>query len=400
MPKKKEKLDEISKPLLGRYIKAAALGSPTSASMDNARDNMEKAWQNPKVRNRNDADNDPSAKKHGTRWMNRRKGIDMAVTKLTKEDVAQQNASTIEMKDNKSNQMSQAVTMLAAMSGDDLTKLLAVLQQNSQSAAASIPNDAAAKNAASIAMKGVVGEELEVIFGGEELTEEFKEKITTLFEAAVNTKVQLELTEMEEKFDAVLEEQTEHVVEQLTDQLDKYLSYIAEEWMKENQIAIESSIRTEIAEQFIDGLKGLFKEHYIEIPDDKVDVLETYVSRVDELEEQLNQVTAQKIELEENLSQRVMEESFDSIADGLALTQVEKFRTLAEGIEFTGDVSQYQRKLNIIKEKHFNKKSVSGSDKSLVLSESLESGEDNTNVGSVDSTVMKYAEAISRTVKK
>lgn len=321
-------------------------------------------------------------------------------SKVVHEDVAQQNASTIEMKDNKSNQMSQAVTMLAAMSGDDLTKLLAVLQQNSQSAAASIPNDAAAKNAASIAMKGVVGEELEVIFGGEELTEEFKEKITTLFEAAVNTKVQLELTEMEEKFDAVLEEQTEHVVEQLTDQLDKYLSYIAEEWMKENQIAIESSIRTEIAEQFIDGLKGLFKEHYIEIPDDKVDVLETYVSRVDELEEQLNQVTAQKIELEENLSQRVMEESFDSIADGLALTQVEKFRTLAEGIEFTGDVSQYQRKLNIIKEKHFNKKSVSGSDKSLVLSESLESGEDNTNVGSVDSTVMKYAEAISRTVKK
>lgn len=320
-------------------------------------------------------------------------------SKVIHEDVAQQNASTIQMKDNKSNQMSQAVTMLAAMSGDEINQLLAVLQQNSQSAAAGIPNDAAAKNAASIAMKGVMKEELNDIFGGEELTEEFKEKITVLFEAAVNTRVQVELTEMEEKFDAVLEEQTEHVVEQLTEQLDKYLSYIAEEWMKANQIAVESSIRTEIAEQFINGLKGLFLEHNIEVPENKVDVLEDYANRVAELEEELNTVTANKIKLEEALSQRMMEESFDTVADGLALTQVAKFRTLAEGIEFDGDVAQYQRKLNIIKEKHFDKKSVSGSTKSLVLSESLEI-DDNANVGSVDSTVEKYAQAISRTVKK
>ena len=317
----------------------------------------------------------------------------MARKKQIVEDTATDNASTVAMKPNKANAMAQAVTMLAAMSGDDLTKLVQVLQQNSASAAASIPDDAAAKNAASIAMK----EELETIFGGEELAEEFKEKVSTLFEAAVTTRVQLELTEATERFEQTLAEQTQIITEQLIDQTDKYLSYVAEEWMKANEIAVESSIRTEIAEQFIEGLKELFKEHYIEIPDDRIDVVESYAERVEQLEEQLNESLAKNIELEEAMDQFTMEEAFEEVSEGLAMTQVEKFRTLAEGVEYTGDLDTYKRKLNIIKENHFKKKAVS-TKSADVLEESFEGGEE--SVKNISPIMQRYLTTISRTTKK
>ena len=311
-------------------------------------------------------------------------------------DVAIKNKKTLDMKDNKSNAMSTAITLIAAMSGDEINKLLPVLQQNSQSAAASIPDDAAAKNAASIAMKGAVTEELNVIFGGETLTEEFKERITVLFESAVAAKVAVELAEKEEHFDKLLTEQSAQLVEELTDNVDRYLSYVAEEWMKENEIAIESGIRTELAEQFMLGLKELFRQHYIEVPDEKIDVVEKLSEQVEALQEQLNEALAAKISIEEELAQSVMEDVFENVSEGLALTEVEKFRTLAEGVDFEGDVDAYSKKLNIIKEKHFNKKSTS-STKSLVLNESIETSDD---VKPIDNTVAKYAEMIHRTVKK
>lgn len=314
------------------------------------------------------------------------------------EDQASDNAATVANKPNKANAMATAVTLLASMSGDEINQLLATLQQNSASAAASIPNDAAAKNAASIAMK----EELETIFGGEEsLAEEFKEKITTLFEAAVNTRVQLTLTEMEEKFNAQLDEQVAAVTDQLTEQVDKYLSYVADEWMKENEVAIESSLRTEMAEQFIDGLKNLFKEHYIEVPEDRIDVLEAFETELEEVKGQLNEAITRNIELEEIVAQTMMEEAFDEASSGLAMTQVEKFRTLAEGIEFDGDIETYSRKLNIIKEKHFAKKSAAINEQASVLSEGFDGDVGSEEEQVAASPVMKrYLETISRTVKK
>lgn len=310
-------------------------------------------------------------------------------------DVALQNQKTLDMKPNKALQMSQAITLLQSMSGDEINNLLATLQQNSQTAAASIPNDAAAKNAASIAMKGVVSEELDEIFGGEELTEEFKEKITTLFEAAVNAKVAVELTEMEEKFNTQLTEQSTQIAEELTDQVDRYLSYVAEEWVKENEVAIEKGIRTEIAENFISGLKELFDAHHIHIPDEKVDVVEALTIKNNELIEQLNKVTVEKIDLENALSEAVMEEVFNSVSDGLAMTEISKFRTLAEGIEFDGDVDTYTKKLGIIKEKYFGKKTLAtkASTKALVT----EVVEEVDNV--TDSIVDKYVEIISKNAK-
>lgn len=318
----------------------------------------------------------------------------MAKKKTVVEDQASDNASTVAMKPNKASALATAVTLLASMKGDEINNLLATLQQNSQSAAASIPNDAAAKNAASVAMK----EELETIFGGEDLAEEFKEKISTLFEAAVNTRVQLTITEMEEKFATQLDEQTTEIVDQITEQVDKYLSYVADEWMKENEIAIESSLRTEMAEQFIEGLRDLFAEHYIEVPEERVDVLEHYSDKVEELEAKLNDVLSRNIELEEAMAQVAMEETFQEVSEGLAMTQAEKFRTLAEGIEFDGNIEAYTRKLNIIKEKHFAKKPATSQEDSSVLSESFEGEVD--ELENVPANMKRYMEVTSRTVKK
>lgn len=317
--------------------------------------------------------------------------------KTVVEDMASDNAATVQAKPSKAVMMSQAVTLINSMSGDEINKLLSVLQQSSQTAAASIPNDAAAKNAASIAAKGLAAEELTDIFGGEELTEEFKEKVSTLFEAAVHTQVQLKLNEAEEKFQGLLEEQVTAIVDELTEQVDKYLSYVADEWMKENEVAIESSLRTEIAEQFIEGLKALFVENYIEIPEDKVDVLENYAAKVDELEEKLNDALARNIELEEATAQYAMEEAFEEVAEGLAMTQSEKFRNLAEGVEFAGDLDAYKRKLNIIKEKHFAKPTASK--QADVLEESFDGEVVEEEV--VSSPLMKtYMQTISRTIKR
>ena len=315
----------------------------------------------------------------------------MATKKKLNEDQATDNAATVQMKPNKATAMAQAVTMLGAMSGDDLTRLVQVLQQNSASAAASIPDDAAAKNAATVAMK----EDLEIIFGGEELAEDFKEKITTLFESAVSTRVQLEVATLSEQFEERLNEQTKEVMEELVDNLDKYASYLAEQWLEENAVAIESSMRTEIAESFISGLKDLFNEHYISIPDEKIDALEEYEANIAELQEQLNDALNQNIALEEQLANSILEDVFEEVSTGLPMTHVSKFRTLAEGIEFTGDVDTYKRKLNIIKEKHFTKKT---SEASNVLNESFEGDISEDIIASP--SVKAYAEAISRTVKK
>lgn len=317
-------------------------------------------------------------------------------TKVVAEDASEQNQKTVDMKPNKSNALSTAITLIASMSGDEINKLLPVLQQNSQSAAASIPDGTAEKNAASIAMKGVVQEELTEIFGGEELTEDFKERITVLFEAAVSSKVAVALTEAEEKFNELLNEQADVMTTDLIEKVDRYLTYVAEEWMTENEIAIESGIRTEIAEQFIHGLKDLFQEHYIDVPDEKIDVVESLTQRTKDLESELNEVLAEKIKLEEAMAHSVMEDVFTDVADGLAMTESSKFRTLAESVEYDGDVDAYKKKLNIIKEKHFNKKVVSNN-KSLVLNESVEADESKTPV--IDSVIAKYAEAIQKSAK-
>lgn len=321
--------------------------------------------------------------------MARKKKIISERVETVSEDQAEQNAASIQT--GKAGMIAQAVQTMAMLGKDELEKLMA--QIAAQTGSGAIPDGTAERNAASIAMKTVTKEELEEIFGGEELAEEHLERVETLFEAAVNSRVAMALTEAEEAFETALTEQVEEIVESLTEQVDKYLTYVAEEWARENEVAVESSIRTEIAENFMEGLKNLFAEHYIDIPDEKLDVVDSYAEKIAELEEQLNAVYAKNIELEETVAQVAMEQEFDAMSAGLSDIQESKFRSLAEGIEFDGDLEKYSRKLAIIKEKYFGIKT----EDSNVLTEEFDGVEEPKLVRG---DMRHYVDAISKTVKK
>lgn len=252
--------------------------------------------------------------------------------------------------------------------------------------------DMSAANRASIAMKtGNVKEELAAIFG-EDISEEFIERAATLFEAAVALKV----AEIEEAYLDKLDEEVEDIYGEMVEKIDQYLTYTAKNWLVENEVAIESSLKTELAEEFIDSLKNVFVEHYIDIPSDKVDVLESLSDRIQELEERLNEEINEKIEMSELLSFYALDETFDDVSEGLTMTQVEKFRTIAENLEFDGNIENYKNKLEVVKENYFSNKS---SRTSNILTEEYE-GDDSSAAPAVTGEMGKYVTAISRTLKK
>ncbi len=252
--------------------------------------------------------------------------------------------------------------------------------------------DMSAQNKASVAMKGsAVKEDLAGIFG-DSLTEEQLEKASTLFEAAVAIRV----AQIEEDYAAALDEEVADVKAALTEQVDQYLSFVAEEWIAENEVAIESSLKNELTEEFIEGLKNLFAEHYIDIPSDKIDVLESLASEVEELKSQLNNEINEKIELKNAINSYSLKDTFAEVSEGLTLTQVEKFRVIAENLEFNGNLDSYKGKLETIKENYFSGKPVATSN---ILTEEFES--DNSSAApAVTGEMGKYVSAISRTLKK
>lgn len=258
--------------------------------------------------------------------------------------------------------------------------------------------DNSAKNKASVAMKGSVKEDIDVIFSGEELTEEFKEKATTLFEAAVSAASIAETTRLEEEFETRLSEEVEALKSELVEQLDKYLDHVADKWIEENSVAIESALRNEIIEEFVDGLKGLFAQHYVEMPNDKLDVVESLVDKVEELESALNEAIEEKSELKKAVLENERKNILANVSEGLTMTESEKFTALSEGIEFDGDLEKYGKKLNLVKENYFSKKPVSTG----IISEETSSDDldQKAEVVYTDPNVKRYAEAISRTVKR
>jgi hypothetical protein len=252
--------------------------------------------------------------------------------------------------------------------------------------------DTSAQNKASIAMKGsAVKEELSGIFG-DDLTEEMLEKAATLFEAAIAIKT----AELEEAYAVALDEEVATIKSEMTEQVDQYLSFVASEWLTENEVAVESSLKNELTEEFLDGLKNLFAEHYIDVPSDKVDVLESLALKVEELETRLNEEMGNKIELVNELNRHAMKEAFADVSEGLVLTQIEKFRTIAENLEFNGDVASYTTKLKTIKENYFSGKKSATSN---ILTEEFE-GDDSSAAPAVHGEMGKYVTAISRTLKK
>jgi hypothetical protein len=244
-----------------------------------------------------------------------------------------------------------------------------------------------------------VKEDVEEMFDGQDLSEEFKDKASTLFEAAVTARISLEVAKLEEQFEESLEEVKTEITESLEKGLDTYLDYVVEKWMEDNQVAIESALRNEIMEEFIGGLKNLFAENYIEMPEEKIDVVESLANKVEELEAALAESINENAELKDIVAESVRHDVLNDLAEGLTMTQAEKFFALAEGINFDGDLDVYAKKLSVVKEQYFSKKSPTTA---VNIEEETFEGDIGIQQATVstDPSVSKYVQAISRTIKK
>ncbi len=219
-----------------------------------------------------------------------------------------------------------------------------------------------------------IEEDVNALLGGEELSEEFREKAKLVFESALNSKVSEIHEALEAQYEIKLEEAKEGLKEALTDRVDSYLEYVAEEWMTENELAIEHGLKTEMTESFLSGMKGLFEEHYVTIPEDKYDVLESMVEKLDDMETKLNEQIDKNIGLNQRLSESVSDNILDQVSEGLAVTQKEKLASLAESVEFESE-EEYREKLETLKESYFSKAPTAKSEAPQTLSEGVDTTE-------------------------
>ena len=217
-----------------------------------------------------------------------------------------------------------------------------------------------------------IEEDVNALLGGEELSEEFKEKAKVIFEAALTSKIKEIQETLEVQFEAKLDEERETLKESLTERVDSYLEYVCEEWMKENELAIEHGLKTEMTESFLSGMKGLFEEHYVTIPEEKYDVLESMVDKLDDMETKLNEQIDKNIGLNKRLAESVSDNILDNVSEGLAATQKEKLASLAESIEFESE-EEYREKLETLKESYFSRTPTTKSDAPQTLSEGVDS---------------------------
>ena len=221
-----------------------------------------------------------------------------------------------------------------------------------------------------------IEDDVNALLGGEELSEEFREKAKLVFETALNSKVAEVKEALEAKYQETLEEKIAEEKTALSERVDSYLEYVADEWFTENTLAVEQGLKTELTESFLSGMKGLFEEHYVSIPEDKYDVLESMVEKLDDMETKLNEQIEKNVGLNKRLGESVANGILESVSDGLAATQKEKLASLAESVEFESEES-YREKLETLKESYFASKGTPTSN-----TENLSEGVDNS-VGSV-----------------
>jgi ribosomal protein S16 len=216
-----------------------------------------------------------------------------------------------------------------------------------------------------------IEEDVNALLGGEELSEEFREKAKVVFEAALNSKVSEIQEALEAQYSEALTEARESLKGELTERVDSYLEYVAQEWLTENELAIEHGLKTEMTESFLSGMKGLFEEHYVTIPEDKYDVLESMVEKLDEMETKLNEQIDANINLNKRLAESTQDVILDQISEGLAVTQKEKLASLAESVEFESE-EEYREKLETLKESYFSKSTPAKSEAPQTLSEGVD----------------------------
>lgn len=406
-----EQLDELSKATLGSYVKKASKDIKNHKNVENIVGNSKDSDYHDHSEYAKKSYRDKIVKRSGEIVSKREKGISSAVDRLTKESEIIENQEEQEMtkidetaahdslKPNShpaENPASKVETMkaiighLAGMTSDELTKLWDETLSVSKSHVANA-KDNSASNRASVSMKpsDAVKEELSVIFDGQELSEDFKDRATTLFEAAVQMTLTTEISRLEEEFETKLAEEIEKSVSEVTESVEKYLDYVAEQFIEENKIAIESTLRAELAETFVEKIRAIFEESHIDLPLEKVDVVEEQNLKIASLEESLNKAIEKVTALQEQLVQVDKEKVFAEVSEGLVLTQVDKFKKLAEAISFDGDLDSYKGKLELVKE-NFVTKEESKKPAKIDLNESVE--EENKPI--YENSMTKLAKAI------
>ena len=216
-----------------------------------------------------------------------------------------------------------------------------------------------------------IEEDVNALLAGEDLSEEFQEKARTIFETAIKSKVAEIKESLQSSYEQALVEEIEVIKEGLTDRVDAYLEYVADEWVAENALAVEHGLKTEMTESFLQGMKGLFEDHYVSIPEDKYDVIENMVDKLDEMEGKLNEQIERNVALNRRLSESVADVIFADVVEGLALSQKDKLASLAENVEFDGEVN-YREKLVTLRESYFPSYTSAQRDNSETLSESTD----------------------------
>ena len=236
-----------------------------------------------------------------------------------------------------------------------------------------------------------VSEDVDALTEGHDLSEEFKEKASVIFEAAIKSKLREEVQRMEEEKEEQIKEFVDDYKDELVEKVDKYLNYVVEQWMTENQLAVERGLKGEIAEDFIAGLKGLFEDHYIDVPNEKYDILESQEKQLENLETKLNEEIQRNIELKNQVSQYIRESIFVEVSEDLSATEKEKFGSLVEELEYI-DEESFKFKLNALKESYFPR--------TKVVSESVDTQDTSVENVEVSGTMAKYLSAISYTKSK
>jgi hypothetical protein len=240
-----------------------------------------------------------------------------------------------------------------------------------------------------------IEEDVNALLAGEELSEEFQQKAKTIFEAAIRSKVVEIKEELQETYEQALIEEVETIKQGLIERVDAYLEYVADEWISENALAIEQGLKTEMTESFLQGMKGLFEDHYVSIPEDRYDVIESMVDKLDEMEEKLNEQIERNVALNRRLAESVADVIFADVAEGLALSQKDKLASLAENVEFDSEAN-YREKLVTLRESYFPSNSSAQRDYSENLSEEVSFTEET----SVSPVMEAYLQTLGRVAKR
>ena len=306
-----------------------------------------------------------------------------------------------ELRENKKMTKAQALEQIGKMKKSDIEEMLASHASKLEEADSAATEEELKKLEDQKAeiderIKSIsVKEDMEALMSSDDtLSEEFKVKAATIFEAAVKTKIRSEIERIDEQVRSEKETEMETFKEEITEKVDTYLNYVVEEWTKENELAIERGLKGEIAEDFISGLKQLFEDHYIDVPDEKYDVLEAQSEKISELEEKLNEAIQKSVDLTSSNDKLVREQVISEVSEDLADTEIEKFKSLTQDVDF-GNEDSFREKLNTLKESYFPKVQSSNT------SDETFGDEDGSTAQDVDTTdAMKtYMSAISRNQK-